>query len=439
MKTLLALATGAVFLPALLGGARAHAAPGVHLVTSIQALPHVPGVVRYAVTVRPVRGPARSATLVLGTRRPAVWTDSTPACLASRDRTTLACDLGDLRESESRTLTVTGRPGGSGPAEVPVIARAAAANTPSVTSSLGGVRPVSLPPFSAVARAVRAREAHGKSFVRAADESPSAPPAPSSAGPAAAESPAVESPAVESPAVESPAVESPAAQAGPGALPPVESPSARPSESSPEAESSPEGESPAISPPISPAVGSHAVRPLERGAPSRIAPRNRLSGPHRASGAPGAPASPGASATPLPKAGGDRAATAAPIVPHVSDVPAMPDVPGAAASPMPPPPPALGAQNTPLPGASTPAVLPQIAARPSPSEGVSEQNTLSPVGAMQAGRTSWATLIAVVVVGEAGMLWLVAGLTVWRRKRVQKPGRRPRTRSSWPVISRLIP
>jgi hypothetical protein len=46
MKILLALATGAAFLPALASGALARTAPGVHLVTSIRTLSHAPDAVR---------------------------------------------------------------------------------------------------------------------------------------------------------------------------------------------------------------------------------------------------------------------------------------------------------------------------------------------------------------------------------------------------------
>ncbi|MCW2948649.1 MAG: hypothetical protein JWR24_5366 [Actinoallomurus sp.] len=96
----------------------------------------------------------------------------------------------------------------------------------------------------------------------------------------------------------------------------------------------------------------------------------------------------------------------------------------------------------PLPGGSPPPTLPQIAPEPSPqaspSEGISELTTLAPAGAMRAGRTSWATIIAIAIVAEAGLLWLVAGLTVWRRKRVRegcvRPGRPP-----WLRIPKLLP
>jgi hypothetical protein len=121
-----------------------------------------------------------------------------------------------------------------------------------------------------------------------------------------------------------------------------------------------------------------------------------------------------------------------PIIPHV---PIVPDLPGAAAPASPPP----GLPAVPLPGASPPAALPQIATRPSPGEGVSELHMMSPAGAMQAGRASWATVIAVAVVTEAGMLWLVAGFTVWRRRRQGTTGRRSRARSPRPLGSRSIP
>jgi hypothetical protein len=125
----------------------------------------------------------------------------------------------------------------------------------------------------------------------------------------------------------------------------------------------------------------------------------------------------------------------APIIPHVPDVSAGAEVPSATGP--------IGGPAVPLPGVSAPAALPQIAPKTSPSEGVSELNTLSPAGAMQAGRTSWATLVAVAVVAEAGLLWLIAGLTVWRRRRMgngaQRSLMRPRGRASRPLAGRLLP
>ncbi|MGH3381004.1 MAG: hypothetical protein ACRDP6_40345, partial [Actinoallomurus sp.] len=120
--------------------------------------------------------------------------------------------------------------------------------------------------------------------------------------------------------------------------------------------------------------------------------------------------------------------------PAVPDVPGVPGAEGAA----PPLPIIPGGPAVPLPGASAPAALPQIAGKPSRDEGVSELNTVSPAGAMQEGRASWATLIAVAIVTEAGLLWLVAGLTVLRRKRVRKIAPRhragsPRLRTSRPL------
>jgi hypothetical protein len=58
---------------------------------------------------------------------------------------------------------------------------------------------------------------------------------------------------------------------------------------------------------------------------------------------------------------------------------------------------------------------------------------------MQAGRTSWATLVAIAVVTEAGLLWLVAGLTVMRRRRVGAVSRRSGRRSLRPLLSRIRP
>jgi hypothetical protein len=93
----------------------------------------------------------------------------------------------------------------------------------------------------------------------------------------------------------------------------------------------------------------------------------------------------------------------------------------------------------------TPATLPQIAPqagvqavpKASPGQGVSELNTLSPAGAMQAGRKSWATLIGIAVVTEAGLLWLITGLTVLRRTRPGTAARRARWRGA--LLSRLLP
>jgi hypothetical protein len=74
---------------------------------------------------------------------------------------------------------------------------------------------------------------------------------------------------------------------------------------------------------------------------------------------------------------------------------------------------------------------------PSPSEGISELTTLAPAGALRAGRTSWATVIAVAITTEAGLLWLVAGLTVWRRRRVRQGCVWP-SRPPWLHIPKLL-
>ena len=406
MKTLLALATGAAFLPAFAGGALARTPPDVHLVTSIRTLSHAPDAIRYVVTVRPVGGMAHGATLVLATRRPAIWTAVVPGCLSSRDRTSVACDLGDLHESESRTVRLAGRPGASGREGVPVIAQAAADNAPAVSSSLGAIRPAAL-------------RADG----RPSDES--------SAAPDAGQSPLGESPPVQSPAAESPAVESPAAQAVPDGSPAAESPAAQ----------SPAVESPAAQPSESAAgpPASHVARPLG-GSARRAGHARPAPAPHRTHAASAAPE---ASAAPKPSPATAPRLPHAPVIPHE---PIVPDVPNAAGAPIVPggagsvsPPPIIpNNPGVPLPGASASPALPQIAGQPSRDLGVSELNTVSPAGAMQAGRTSWATLIAVAVVTEAGLLWLVAGLTVWRRKRVRKavprrPTRSPRLRTSRPL------
>jgi hypothetical protein len=398
--TLPALAMGAaalVMMPAV--GAAAGTLPmahGVHLVTLIRALSRTPAAVQYAVTVRPVGGPAHAATLVLSTRRPASWTGSVPTCLASRDRTALACDLGDLRESEARTLHVTGRPGDRGAAEVPVIARAAAANAPSVTSSLGAV--------------MRSQA------LRRADEPPSGQASPDQHGATAAGSPEVQSSAGESPPAASPSAEAPSVQTEVAPSEPAESETAQ---------------SPAI---VSPATRSRSAHPQGRApaAPPKLG-GDRPPAPRKAPSAPAPVAEPAPAPAPAP--GGLPVVPPAPSIPHAPDVSAGAGVPPTAGP--------AGIPEVPLPGVSAPAALPQIAPKTSPGEGVSELNTLSPTGAMQAGRTSWATLIAVAVVAEAGLLWLVAGLTVWRRRRVGNGAPRslprPRGRSSRPMAGRLLP
>lgn len=391
-RTLPAVAMGAaglVMMPAL--GAVAGAAPtarAVHLVTLIRALSRTPTAVQYAVTVRPVGGPAHAATLVLSTRRPASWTGLAPACLASRDRTALACDLGDLRESEARTLRVTARPGERGPAEVPVIARAAAANAPSVTSSLGA-----------------AMRSQALRLARPADEPPSA------------------SPDQEDDA----AAQSPEAQSSPGESPPVASPSAEAQAAPSEPAESEAATSPEI---VSPALRSRSARPQ---GPAPAAPPRPVR--------PARPPAPPRKAPVAPPAVAGAVPGALPVVPHAPIIPHVPDVPADAGAPSAGGP--IGGPALPLPEVSAPAALPQIAPKTTPGEGVSELNTLSPAGAMQAGRTSWATLVAVAVVAEAGLLWLVAGLTVWRRRRVgsgaQRSLMRPRGRSSRPLAGRLLP
>jgi hypothetical protein len=390
-RTLPALAMGAglVTMPAM-GTARAvPMTRDVHLVTLIQTLSHTPAAVRYAVSVRPVGGPAHAATLVLSTRKPAAWTAPVPQCLANRDRTALACDLGELRESESRTLRVTGRPGERGPAVVPVVAQAGAANAPSVTSSLGVMR----------SQALR--------LARPGDDPPPGQGSPGQDGDLAQSPEAQVSPG-ESPPAESPAAE--AAPSEPAESPEIVSPAIRPRGADPQGRAPVAPPRPRIAGPARPARPAHPARP--------VAPRK-------------APVVPPAAAAPAPAAVPEPAPM--PGVPQTPIIPNMPEVPPAVEGPASAGP--IAGPAVPLPGASPPAALPQIAPKTSPGEGISELNTLSPAGAMQAGRTSWATLIAVAVVAEAGLLWLVAGLTVWRRRRegkgapralVRSPGRSPR-------------
>lgn len=444
MKTLSALASGVAFLPVFLPlvqplvqplvlpavAAAALAAPGVRLVTEIRALPHAPGAFRYAVTVRPVGGPAHAVTLVLETRRPSAWTAVAPGCLASRDRTEVACDLGEVREAEPRTLRLTGTTGAPGTA--PVVVRASAANATPVTSSLG----TSTLRLAFHGRPAAARHAPA---VRRADPGGGAsaePSASSAASPGGASSgalsPGVEPPGAGSPGaasvgVESPGVGSPRVGSPRGGSPGVES-SAAPSSAAVQA--SPEVSPPAGSPSVQPS-GNEPPAALSRGAAPAVPlpPKRAVRKARPARPSPSASASAGVpsmgSAVGAPGASHGAAPSDVSITPQA---PAAPDLSGAAAAVPPPPPPSLSAGG---PGAS--AALPQIAAGPptpapkaSHGDGISELSTLSPAGAMQAGRWSWATLIAVAIVTEAGLLWLVTGFTVWRRRRSR--GHRPNRR-----------
>lgn len=464
--TLLTLATGAgglLTLPAL-----GRATPAVHLVTSIQAVSHGHEQVRYAVTVRPAGGPAHMVTVVLGTRRPAAWTAAAPGCLSSPDRTTLACDLGDVREAQSRTLRLTAQPGDL--ADVPVIAHVRAANAPSVTSSLGTTRPIGLglhgsgeapglrggwevPGTRGVVEPPRPRaEAPGP---RRVGEPPADDPAAPEPSPAPPESPGTpESPLPSASPEPSGSAEPPQSpqpsQSPAGVSPAVVAPSgenAAPAES----ESAEPADSPPAQPP--PAESPAAAGPPDRHAPPRHVPIRPA--PYRgpAASPPGRP----------PHARSGPAVPRAPIIPHVPVSPGTgagvlgAGVPGAgaqgAANPPPPaapvPPPAApvpppdglmggpgGAPGKP-PTSSPSPTLPEIAPQSSPGTGISELNTLSPASAMRAGRVSWATLIAVAVVAEAGLLWLVTGFAVWRRKRAPRHRARSR-RAGWPrtVLSR---
>ncbi|MGI5224160.1 hypothetical protein [Actinoallomurus sp. CA-142502] len=364
--TLLATAvlatTGGTFGPARFA---AVAAPAVHLVTSIQTLSRAPEGTRYAVSVRPVGGTARAATLVLSTFAPAAWAAAAPGCLSSADRTAMACDLGDLSPQRGRTLHVTARPGPGGPAQVPVVAQAGAANAPSVIASLGVAHPAA---FRMVRR------------VRAPDPS-------SSPGTDASPEPWT----------------SPAPAASPALAPsPEPSPSFSTAPVSPEA-----------------APWSAVAVPPRRARP----PRPAAKPPHR----------PTASATPspAPPQAGPAPMAGAPAIPQVSVSPEA-----SASSAANPP---LGGPPLPLPTISATPSTPRIAPG-NPHEGVSQLDTLSPAGAMQAGRTSWATLIAIAVVTEAGLLWLVAGLTVMRRRRaLGASSRRSGRRALRPLVSRIRP
>jgi hypothetical protein len=124
-----------------------------------------------------------------------------------------------------------------------------------------------------------------------------------------------------------------------------------------------------------------------------------------------------------------------PVLPHAAPVPVAAAVPVLTPPPLTPPaglgatPPIPPTSPSPSPSPSVqegPApALPEIAPRPAPSapssgkDGISELTMLAPAGALQAGRVSWATVIAVAIVAEAGLLWLVTGLTVLRKKKAR--------------------
>lgn len=372
---------GALIGPALLGSATAIATPAVHLMTSIQTLARAPEGTRYAVSVRSVGGTAHTATLVLTTFGPAAWTAAAPGCLSSADHTALACELGDLSPQRARTLRVTARPGPGGSTQVPVIAQASAVDAPPVVASLGVAHPAALRMVRHVGEPVPS----SSPGTEAAQE-PQTFPAPEVSGPAGA------------------------------------SPEPSPSFSAaPAVPVSPEAQTP----------WSAAAEPPRRVRPARPArkPAPRPAHPPAASATPSPAAAPQAGTT--PEAG-------APAVPQVSVGPDASATPAAPAAVPPAAIPPLGGPALPLPTIGASPATPSIAPRTS-RDGVSQLDTLSPAGAMQAGRTSWATLVAIAVVTEAGLLWLVAGLTVMRRRRVGPASRRPGRLSSMPLLSRIRP
>jgi hypothetical protein len=381
-----------------LAGAPARAAGGVHLATSIQTLSRTADAVRFAVTVRPAGGPAHRVTLAITTRRPATWTAAVPECLMSRDRTALACDLGDVRAAETRTLRMTARPGPNGPAVVPVVVRAGAANAPSVISSLDGAGPAALR---------LAKRTSG----RPSDDPP---PADAAADPSSTASAPVTEPS-----------------AGPSSRPSVE-PSVEP-QADPSAGPPPQVESAAAEPDPSASVGVPAPPrpPSGAGGPKRPPSHAKPAVPHAAThGRPHA-APPAPAALPVPEAPLPAPGALAPGA--GAGAPAAPAPGGPLAGPAGPVP------GAPVPGTPAPPALPQIAPqagapKAAPGRGVSELDTLSPAGAMEEGQRSWTTLVAIGVVTEAGLLWLVAGLTVLRRRRPGENARRTRLRR--PVISR---
>jgi hypothetical protein len=133
----------------------------------------------------------------------------------------------------------------------------------------------------------------------------------------------------------------------------------------------------------------------------------------------------------------------APVTPHKHVHPTVPAP--AAAPPVPPeapPLPIVPGGSAGGPGATAPDLpqlaAPQMTSSPSPNSGISELTTLSPAGAMQAGRASWATLIAIAVVAEAGLLWLATGLTVLRRKRTREGGVHRLRTPLWPRMSKIL-
>ncbi len=163
-------------------------------------------------------------------------------------------------------------------------------------------------------------------------------------------------------------------------------------------------------------VRPHVARPKARISPSPASvPFAGLPGVRPAKILP----SPHAKPARVRSGGGVGVTSFAPATPFA---PALPAIPG-----------------LPAPGeaAAVPQIAPSVSPSPVPSasQGISELTTIAPAGALRAGRNSWATMVAIAIVGEAGLLWLFAGLTMWRRRRAggEQPARR-----RWPGIPRIL-
>lgn len=406
-----------------------------------------PEAVEYAVTVRPVGGPAIGVRLVLTTAEPAAWQRPAAGCASDGSTTVLRCDLGDL--PAARTLRLRVRTGG---AEPPVTVETSAANT----SEHSVVELRTVQPPATAARLTRPASAPAVTVGAASEASPSVSAVPSvlaaspSGGSPIAQSPDMspqpsvspEVPAPVSPPAQAPADENPSVPATP-------SPSATPrtvavSGSSGPANAGSSGgrrsTAPKTAPRRTPRMPSGGMRsglrprPGAPAAPSSVPPAARVPVP-----VPGIPSVPGSA---RPSAGGGPTAKplrpATLVKPAASAGPAVPAPPADPGGPIGP----IGAAGGglgPQSGATAPTpnasggpsvvavgpVLPSLAPSSAVSrpEGTSELTAVTPTGSLREGRRSWTAALGIAVVAEALLLWLV-GLVIVRRDHVTLPFRR---------------
>jgi hypothetical protein len=415
----------------------------VRVDTSIQVAAVTPGAVEYAVTVRPIGGPAIGVRLVLTTVEPAAWKRPPRGCAADGSTTVLRCDLGDL--TTARMLRVRVRTGGSFPAEPPVTVATSAANA----SERSVVELRTVQPPAVAARLTRPVPAPAVSSGAAPEPSPSASAVPSvpAASPAGgspmAESPEVSSQPSMSPGVAAPV--SPSAQATAGASPSVPatpSPSATPRTGAASGSSGPANAGSSGGSATPKTTPRRTPRMPSGGVPS--GPRSRLGAPVGAPVAPasvpaaarvsvsGTPSVPG-SARPSSKGGPTAkplksATLAQPAASAGPAVPALPADPGGPVGPIGAAGAGLGPHGATAPtpnayGGPSPVdvgpLLPSLAPRSTVSrpEGTSELTAVTPAGSLREGRRSWTAALGIAVVVEALLLWL-AGLVIVRRNHV---------------------